>query len=141
STSRTNTWMSCIWTKFWRISTIWRSCRPPSSGEQVAVNVRRVPSRAPPRAVCVAALRAAAADRPIGDAGVADAVGQALHRLVAAIAEVVVARVVDRPAAFAVAELEQSTAAPVGDWHLLGARLLARKGFFEHFLLSEDVDA
>src|SRR6266540_412308 len=86
-------------------------------------------------------LRAAAAGRAIGDARVADAVGQAFDRLVAAVAEVLGARRVDRPAAFALAELKQSTAAPVGDRDLLGARLLARKGLLQHFLLGEDIQA
>src|SRR5882757_10491600 len=67
------------------------------------------------------------AGRPIRDARVAEAIGQPLHRLVPAEAEVFGAngagRRADRPAAFLRTELEQGASAAVGDRDLFDARL------------------
>ena len=59
--------------------------------------------------------RCCAADRPVRDARVSQAIGQSFDWLVPAKAEVFGARVADRPAAFPLAELEQRASAPVVD--------------------------
>jgi len=63
-------------------------------------------------------LSAAAAlptDRPICNARVPQAIGQSFDWLIPAKAEVLGARVADRPAAFPLAELEQRASASVAD--------------------------
>src|SRR5262249_9986742 len=71
-------------------------------------------------------LSAAAAlptDRPICNARVPQAIGQSFDWLVPAEAEVLGARVADRPAAFPLAELEQRASASVVDRDVFSRRL------------------
>src|SRR6266545_7183223 len=80
--------------------------------------------------------RLCAAGAAVGEAGVPDAIGQALELLVTAEAEVVSAGLVDRPAALPVGELKQRAAAPVVDRNLL--RLRCRIGVAQHPALRDD---
>src|SRR5262249_57807208 len=61
--------------------------------------------------------------RPIRNARVPQAIGQSFGRLVPAEAEVLGARVADRPAAFPLAELEQRATASVVDRDVFSRRL------------------
>src|SRR5215470_10231947 len=75
-------------------------------------------------------LSAAAAlptDRPIHNARVPQAIGQSFDWLVPAEAEVLGARVADRPAAFPLAELEQGASASVVDRDVFSRRLRPRE--------------
>src|SRR5262249_25868984 len=87
-------------------------------------------------------LSAAAAlltDRPIRNARVPQAIGQSFDWLVPAEAEVLGARVADRPAAFPPAELEQCASASVVDRDIFSRRLRPRERRPQHLMLSEDV--
>src|SRR5262245_14865056 len=85
-------------------------------------------------------LSAAAAlptDRPIRNARVPQAIGQSLDWLIPAEAEVLGARVADRPAAFPLAELEQRASASVVDSDLLSRRLRPPERHHQHRMLGE----
>src|SRR6516165_7410212 len=89
-------------------------------------------------------LSAAAAlptDRPIRNARVPQAIGQSIDWLVPAEAEVLGARVADRPAAFPLAELEQRASASVVDRDVFSRRLRPRERRHQHLMLGEDVQA
>ena len=80
-------------------------------------------------------LSAAAAlptDRPIRNARVPQAIGQSFDWLVPAEAEVLDARVADRPAAFPLAELEQRASASVVDRDVFRRRLRPRERRHQH---------
>src|SRR5262245_31221684 len=84
-------------------------------------------------------LSAAAAlptDRPICNARVPQAIGQSLDWLIPAEAEVLGARVADRPAAFPLAELEQRASASVVDSDLLSRRLRPPERHHQHLMLG-----
>src|SRR6267142_3773084 len=68
----------------------------------------KAPARLPPRDALTRA-------RPVGEPGVAGAIGQAVDRRVAAETEILGARGVDRPAASRLAQLEQRAGVPVVD--------------------------
>src|SRR5260370_34418567 len=87
-------------------------------------------------------LSAAAAlptDRPIRNARVPQAIGQSFDWLVPAEAEVLGARVADRPAAFPLAELEQRASASVVDGDVFSRRLRPRGRRPRHLMLGENV--
>ena len=89
-------------------------------------------------------LSAAAAlptDRPICNARVPQALGQSFDRLVPTEAEILGARVADRPAAFPLAELEQRASASVVDRDVFSRRLRPRERRHQHLMLGEDVQA
>src|SRR5215813_2004905 len=103
---------------------------------------------------CIASLSCAAAvvssrtrsaalptDRPICDARVPRAIGQSFDWFVPAEAEVLGARVADRPAAFPLAELEQRTSASVVDRDVFRRRLRSPERRHQHLMLGEDVQA
>src|SRR6266404_2242940 len=95
-----------------------------------------------PAVVC-SRTRAAAlpTDRPICNARVPQAIGQSFDWLVPAEAEVLGARVADRPAAFPLAELEQRASAPVVDRDVFSRRLRPRERRHQHLMLGENVQA
>src|SRR2546430_12547033 len=76
--------------------------------------------------------RCCAADRPVRDARVSQAIGQSFDWLVPAKAEVFGARVADRPAAFPLAELEQRASASVVDRDVFRRRLRPRERRHQH---------
>ncbi len=80
-------------------------------------------------AVVCSRTRAAAlpTDRPICNARVPQAIGQSFDWLIPAEAEVLGARVADRPAAFPLAELEQRASASVVDRDVFSADALSAK--------------
>src|SRR5262249_53461622 len=80
-------------------------------------------------------------DRPIRNARVPQAIGQSFDWLVPAEAEVLGARVADRPAAFPLAELEQRASASVVDRDVFSRRLRPREHRHQHLMLGEDVQA
>src|SRR6266487_1772986 len=80
-------------------------------------------------------------DRPIRDARVPQAIGQSFDWLVPAEAEVLGARVADRPAAFPLAELEQRASAPIVDGDVFGMRLRSGERRHQYLMLGEDVRA
>src|SRR5215468_7845109 len=85
-------------------------------------------------------LSAAAAlptDRPIHNARVPQAIGQSFDWLVPAEAEVLGARVADRPAAFRLAELEQRASASVVDRDVFSRRLRPRERRHQHLMLGD----
>ena len=89
-------------------------------------------------------LSAAAAlptDRPICNARVPQAIGQSFDWLIPAEAEVLGARVADRPAAFPLAELEQRASASVVDRDVFRRRLRPPERHHQHLMLGEDVQA
>src|SRR6516162_8255777 len=89
-------------------------------------------------------LSAAAAlptDRPIRNARVPQAIGQSFDWLVPAEAEVLGARVADRPAAFPLAELEQRASASVVDRDVFRRRLRPPEHHHQHLMLDEDIQA
>src|SRR5262249_13652022 len=94
-------------------------------------------------AVVCSRTRAAAlpTDRPICNARVPRAIGQSFDWFVPAEAEVLGARVADRPAAFPLAELEQRASASVVDWDVFRRRLRPPEHNHQHLLLGEDVTA
>src|SRR5689334_2336700 len=112
----------------WQVrGTVWRSSGSPLAPrqrEQRQLLVDEVPQR-----LC-------AAGAAIGEAGVSDAIGQSLERLVAAEAEIISAGLVDRPAALPLCEFKQGAAAPVVDRNLL--RLRYRIGVAQHLALRDD---
>ena len=69
------------------------------------------------------------------------AIGQSFDWLVPAEAEVLGARVADRPAAFPLAELEQRASASVVDRDVFSRRLRPRERRHQHLMLGEDVQA
>ncbi len=79
--------------------------------------------------------------RPIGDARVSQAIGQPFDRLVPAEAEVLGARVADRPATLPLAKLEQRTSAPVVDGDVLGMGMRSGERRDQHLMPGEDVQA
>jgi hypothetical protein len=81
------------------------------------------------------------AGRPIGDARVPRAIGQSFDWFVPAEAEVLGARVADRPAAFPLAELEQRASASVVDRDVFRRRLRPPEHHHRHLMLGEDVQA
>ena len=91
-------------------------------------------------AVC-SRTRAAAlpTDRAICNARVPHAIGQSFDWLVSAEAELLGARVADRPPAFPLAELKQRASASVVDRDVFSRRLRPRKRRPQHLMLSEDV--
>src|SRR6516164_4866746 len=85
-------------------------------------------------------LSAAAAlptDRPIRNARVPQAIVQSFDWLVHAEAEVLGARVADRPAAFRLAELEQRASASVVDRDVFSRRLRPRERRHQHLVLGD----
>jgi hypothetical protein len=78
-------------------------------------------------------------DRPICNARVAHTIGQSFDWLISAEAEVIGARVADRPAAFPLAELKQRASASVVDRDVFSRRLRPRERRPQHLMLSEDV--
>src|SRR5260370_10138112 len=84
---------------------------------------------------------ALAADRPIRDARVPQAIGQSFDWLVSAKAEVLGARAADRPTAFHLAELEQRASASVVDRDVFSRRLWPPERRHQHLMLGEDVQA
>src|SRR2546430_6628084 len=76
--------------------------------------------------------RCCAADRPVRDACVSQAIGQSFDWLAPAKAEVFGARVADRPAAFPLAELEQRASASVVDRDVFRRRLRPRERRHQH---------
>jgi hypothetical protein len=84
--------------------------------------------------------RCCAADRPIRNARVPQAIGQSFDWLVPAEAEVLGARVADRPAAFPL-ELEQRASASVVDRDVFSRRLRPWERRHQHLMLGEDVQA
>ena len=85
-------------------------------------------------------LSAAAAlptDRPICNARVPQAIGESFDWLVPAEAEVLGARVADRPAAFPLAELEQRASASVVDRDVFSRRLRPRERRHQHLMLGD----
>ena len=79
--------------------------------------------------------------RPICDARVPRAIGQSFDWLVPAEAEILGARVADRPAAFPLAELEQRASASVVDRDVFSRRLRPPERHHQHLMLGEDVQA
>src|SRR5215475_8607517 len=94
-------------------------------------------------AVVCSRTRAAAlpTHRPICNARVPQAIGQSFDWLVPAEAEVLGARVADRPAAFPLAELEQRASAPVVDRDVFSRRLRPLERRHQHLMLGENVQA
>src|SRR5262249_54264021 len=94
-------------------------------------------------AVVCSRTRAAAlpSDRSICNARVPRAIGQSFDWFVPAEAEVLGARVVDRPATFRLAELEQRTSASVVDRDVFSRRLRPPERHHQHLMLGEDVQA
>src|SRR5438046_7409584 len=92
-------------------------------------------------AVVCSRTRAAAlpTDRPICNARVPQAIGQSFDWLISAEAEVLGARVADRPAAFPPAELKQRASAAVVDRDIFSRWLRPRERRPQHLMLSEDV--
>src|SRR6516164_68116 len=86
--------------------------------------------------------RCCAANRPT-DMQCARAPGnrQSFDWFVPAEAEVLGARVADRPAAFRLAELEQRTSASVVDRDVFSRRLRLPERHHQHLMLGEDVQA
>ena len=80
-------------------------------------------------------------DRPICNARVPRAIGQSFDWFVPAEAEVLGARVADRPAAFPLAELEQRASASVVDRDVFSRRLRPPERHHQHLMLGEDVQA
>jgi hypothetical protein len=80
-------------------------------------------------------------NRPICDARVPRAIGQSLDWFVSTEAEVLGARVVDWPAAFPLAELEQRASASVVDKDVVSRRLRPPERHHQHLMLGEDVQA
>ena len=80
-------------------------------------------------------------DRPICDARVRRAIGQSSDWFVPAEAEVLGARVADRPAAFPLAELEQRASASVVDRDVFSRRLRPPERHHQRLMLGEDVKA
>jgi len=104
----------------------------------------RVPLSAARATVVCSRTRAAAlpTDRQICNARVPQAVGQSFDWLVPAEAEVLGARVADRPATFHLAELKQRASASVVDGDVFfGTRLRPRERRHQHLMLGEDVPA
>src|SRR6266478_3664999 len=95
----------------------------------------------PERASSLAHPRCCDGGRPIGDARVPQAIGQPFDRLVPAEAEVLGARVADRPATLPLAELEQRTSAPVVDGDVLGMGMRSGERRDQHLRPGEDVQA
>src|SRR5580700_10250552 len=77
--------------------------------------------------------------RPICNARVPQAIGQSFDWLVPAEAEVLGARLTDRPAAFPLAKLEQRASASVADRDDFSSRLRPRERRHQHLMLGEDV--
>ena len=94
-------------------------------------------------AVGCSRTRAAAlpTDRPICNARVPRAIGQSFDWFVPAEAEVLGARVADRPAAFPPAELEQRASASVVNRDVFSRRLRPPQRHHQHLMLGEDVQA
>src|SRR5215472_6574353 len=80
-------------------------------------------------------------DPLICNARVPRAIGQSFDWFVPAEAEVLGARVVDRPATFRLAELEQRTSASVVDRDVFSRRLRPPERHHQHLMLGEDVQA
>jgi hypothetical protein len=80
-------------------------------------------------------------DRPICDARVPQAIGQSFDWFAPAEAEVLGARVADRPAAFRLAELEQCASASVVDRDVFSRRLRPPEGHHQHLMLGGDIQA
>jgi hypothetical protein len=102
-----------------------------------------VPLSAALATVVCSRTRAAAlpTDRQICNARVPQAVGQSFDWLVPAEAEVLGARVADRPTAFHLAELKQRASASAVDGNVFfGSRLRSRERR-RHLMLGEDVPA
>src|SRR5205823_11153290 len=93
-------------------------------------------------AVVCSRTRAAAlpTDRPICNARVPQAIGQSFDWLIPAEAEVLGARVADRPAAFPLAELEQRASASVVDRDVF-RRWRPRERRHQHLMQGGDVQA
>src|SRR5256886_14778767 len=91
-------------------------------------------------AVVCSRTRAAAlpTDRAICNARVPQAIGQSFDWLIPAEAEVLGARVADRPAAFPLAELEQRASASVVDRDVFRRRLRAPERHHQHVLAGQE---
>src|SRR6516164_1525614 len=92
-------------------------------------------------AVVCSRTRSAALPTPICDARVPRAIGQSFDWFVPAEAEVLGARVADRPAAFPLAELEQRASASVVDRDVFRRWLRPPEHHHQHLMLGEDVQA
>src|SRR5262249_58718531 len=77
-------------------------------------------------------------DRPICNARVPQAIGQSFDWLIPAEAEVLGARVADRPAAFLLADLEQLASASVVDRDVFSRRLRPPERHHQHLMVGED---
>src|SRR5262252_2956950 len=82
-----------------------------------------------------------AADRPICNARVPRAIGQSFDWFVPAEAEILGARVADRPAASPLAELEKRASASVVDRDVFSRGLRPPERQHQHLMLGEDVQA
>jgi len=80
-------------------------------------------------------------DRPKCNARVPRAIGQSFDWFVPAEAEVLGARVADRPTAFPLAELEERASASFVDRDVFRRRLRPPEHHYQHLMLSEDVQA